>query len=518
MICPKCGNDAGDNCFCKKCGYNMQKKDTSNKSPKRDPMLPLKIIGFLFFGLLALSGISYMPTATTAGNMAFTFILSFISIAICAFILYSIIKRGNVKFFDDVVHKADSYYNNSLDNADIYYREKTKEADSYYQLRTETADAYFEEKRSEANQKKKAADESISNLEAEIKSLKDELSTLTEEALIKTVHVENYDGFRSDEIKSKLILLHNAQDALVKSGDAIDVISYFESNRDMNTQIKQILRCFNADCSNIIGGVTAKNIDACHIKIQRSYETINKIFVQDGVQISTQYLEAKLEELSLVYVYMVKKEEEKEQRKAIREQMVEEEKARREIEREKQKLEKEEIQFSNEVKKLMSYMQKAKDDIERQLYIDKINELEAKLKDLQADKENILQREQNTRAGFVYIISNIGSFGEQIFKIGMTRRLEPMDRIAELSSASVPFPFDVHAMIFSEDAPGLETILHQYFDEKRVNKVNPRKEFFRVSLDEIKQVVLENHNATVHFVDIPDAIEYRETLKAEQTV
>ena len=132
MICPKCGNDAGDNCFCKKCGYNMQKKDTSNKSPKRDPMLPLKIIGFLFFGLLALSGISYMPTATTAGNMAFTFILSFISIAICAFILYSIIKRGNVKFFDDVVHKADSYYNNSLDNADIYYREKTKEADSYY--------------------------------------------------------------------------------------------------------------------------------------------------------------------------------------------------------------------------------------------------------------------------------------------------------------------------------------------------------------------------------------------------
>jgi phage membrane protein len=210
---------------------------------------------------------------------------------------------------------------------------------------------------------------------------------------------------------------------------------------------------------------------------------------------------------------MVKEEEEKEQKKAIREQMVEEEKVRREIEREKQKIEKEEAQFSNEIKKLMSYMQKARDDIERQLYIDKIKELEEKLKALQVDKENVLQREQNTRAGFVYIISNIGSFGDRVFKIGMTRRLEPMERIAELSSASVPFPFDVHAMIFSENAPGLEAILHQHFDEMRVNKVNQRKEFFKVDLDDIKKVVLENHNATVKFVDIPDATEYRETLK-----
>ena len=95
----------------------------------------------------------------------------------------------------------------------------------------------------------------------------------------------------------------------------------------------------------------------------------------------------------------------------------------------------------------------------------------------------------------------------------MTRRLEPMDRIAELSSASVPFPFDVHAMIFSDDAPGLENILHNHFDDFRINKVNLRKEFFHVDLDDIKRVVLENHNATVKFVDVPDAIEYRETLK-----
>ena len=125
------------------------------------------------------------------------------------------------------------------------------------------------------------------------------------------------------------------------------------------------------------------------------------MFVVDGVQVSPTFLESKFEELSLVYAYMVREEEEREQRKAIREQMVEEDKVRREIEKEKQKIEKEESQFTNEVNKLMSYMQKAKDDVEKQLYIDKIQELQEKLKAVQADKENVLQREQNTRAGFV---------------------------------------------------------------------------------------------------------------------
>ncbi len=192
--------------------------------------------------------------------------------------------------------------------------------------------------------------------------------------------------------------------------------------------------------------------------------------------------------------------------------MVEEEKVRREIEREKAKIEKEEHQFKNEVSKLMKYLQKAS-DIEKQLYIDKINELEDKIKLLEKDKENILQREQNTRAGFVYIISNIGSFGENIYKIGMTRRLEPMDRVKELGDASVPFEFDVHAMIFSEDAPRLENTLHETFRKNQVNKVNNRKEFFNVSLDDIEKVVKENHNATVTFTKLAKAEQYRESLR-----
>lgn len=329
------------------------------------------------------------------------------------------------------------------------------------------------------------------------------------------VSIDTYSDLKSDEVKNQLALLKTKQDDLIKSDKALVVTNPSTLKRVVDSQKKQILRCFNAEAASLIGGVTANNVDSVRTKLQRSYDALNKVFTVDGVQISQEYFSLKLEELSLVYAYMVKVEEEKEQKKAIREQMVEEEKVRREIEREKQKLEKETTQFTNEVNKLMAYMQKAKDDIERQLYLDKIHELEEKLSALEEDKKHVLEREENTRAGFVYVISNIGSFGENVYKIGMTRRLEPMDRINELSSASVPFPFDVHAIIFSEDAPSLETLLHHHFQSAQVNKVNARKEFFRVDLEDIKKLVIENHNATVKFVDIPEAMEYRETLRLE---
>ena len=126
-----------------------------------------------------------------------------------------------------------------------------------------------------------------------------------------------------------------------------------------------------------------------------------------------------------------------------------------------------------------------------------------------------MNRESNTRAGFVYIISNIGSFGQDIYKIGMTRRLEPMDRIKELSSASVPFEFDVHAMIFSEDAPALENALHNKFRKYSVNKVNNRKEFFRIPLNEIKLFVSKEFDLSVEFTEIAKAQEFYETLEIE---
>ncbi len=388
--------------------------------------------------------------------------------------------------------------------ADLYVEDKKREALDYYWKKTKSAD-----------ERVKESEKQIEKIQDQKSELQKELDILNQEVLCKMTSIDSYSDLKSDEVKNKLSLLQAREDELVKADKALIVTNISSQKKIVDSQKKQILRCFNGETASIIGSVTASNVDSIRTKLQRSYDALNKIFSVDGVQISQDYFSMKLEEMSLVYAYMIKIEEEKEQKKAIREQMLEEEKVRREIEREKQKIEKEETQFSNEVKKLMAYMQKSKDDVERQLYIDKIQELEEKLKGLAADKENVLEREQNTRAGFVYIISNIGSFGEDVYKIGMTRRLDPMDRINELGSASVPFSFDVHALIFSEDAPSLETLLHHHFQSQQVNKVNSRKEFFKVDLEEIKKLVIENHNATVQFVDIPEATEYRETLRIE---
>lgn len=390
------------------------------------------------------------------------------------------------------------------------------EADEFAESKRREALDYYWKKTKSADEREKKAEQNIAKLEDEKASLQAELDIMNRETICVITDVDSYSDMLSSDIKNKLTLVKNEETSLIKSGKAVNVNrADWVAQKIINSQTKQILRCFNSESDSIIGNITIKNVDTARQKLQRSYDALNKVFEVDGVSISLDYYSLKLEELSLVYTYMVKIEEEKEQKKAIREQMAEEEKVRRELEREKQKIEKEENQFNAEVKKLMSYMQKATDDVEKQLYVDKIRELEEKLRVLSKNKEDVLNREENTRAGFVYIISNIGSFGENIYKIGMTRRLDPMERIFELSSASVPFPFDVHALIFSDDAPALETLLHRHFQEQKVNKVNNRKEFFRVSLDEIKTLVLENHNSTVKFIDIPEATEYRETLKLE---
>ena len=130
--------------------------------------------------------------------------------------------------------------------------------------------------------------------------------------------------------------------------------------------------------------------------------------------------------------------------------------------------------------------------------------------------KDIDYREANQKAGYVYVVSNIGAFGKDVYKIGMTRRLNPQDRIDELSGASVPFKFDVHAMIFSDDAPALEAAIHNALDDKKINLVNNRKEFFRVSLTEIEEIINNNFDRTVDFIEIPDAQQYRESLKIRE--
>lgn len=367
---------------------------------------------------------------------------------------------------------------------------------------------------SKLNKNLSTLENKIDILNAESQRLDDEINQKYDTSLLtiyKSVIIPNIDETSSSEIKNKLSLLKIKEKDFILDG-AINIPSYL-NNREANNIKKKMLTPLESEITGLLNKLTISNVDSTREKIIRTFDKINKLFENDEAEFKKELLELKLQELELNYSYIVKVNDEKEQQKAIKEQMIEEEKVRREIEREKKRIDKEERQFNSEITKLMAYMQKASADVEKELYADKIKELEEKLRELETVKEDVLQRELNTRAGYVYVISNIGSFGEDVYKIGMTRRLEPMDRIKELSSASVPFEFDVHAMIFSEDAPTLENQLHTHFRKNEVNKVNQRKEFFKVSLDEIEKVVLENYNGTVSFTKLAQAEQYRRSLE-----
>lgn len=208
--------------------------------------------------------------------------------------------------------------------------------------------------------------------------------------------------------------------------------------------------------------------------------------------------------VKIEYNYYVKKEQARQEQAAIREQMKQEAEERKALEQERKKVEKEEQKFKNEIDKIKAQLQEANENETAALNA-KILELESKLSDVALKRESIANL-QNGKAGNVYIISNLGSFGENVFKIGMTRRLDPIDRVNELGSASVPFKFDVHSFIFSEDAVGLETKLHNILNDKRVNKVNLRKEFFYSNIDELEQLVRE----------IDPTAEFNKTMIAEE--
>jgi hypothetical protein len=223
-------------------------------------------------------------------------------------------------------------------------------------------------------------------------------------------------------------------------------------------------------------------------------------------------LRLKLSELYLCHEYQIKKQEEKEEQRQIREQMREEAKLQKEIEEMKAKIEKEEKHFNKAILLVTEQLQKATTETERELLASELSNIQKKLTEVEKDKQDVLYREQNTRAGYVYIISNMGSFGENVYKIGVTRRLDPQERVDELGDASVPFYFDVHAMIFSDDAPSLENALHKAFDNRRLNRINLRREFFKVTLDEIEDMVKKNFNKPVEFTKVAEAEQYRQSL------
>ncbi len=217
--------------------------------------------------------------------------------------------------------------------------------------------------------------------------------------------------------------------------------------------------------------------------------------------------------IKIEYNYYVKKEQAKQEQQAIREKMRQEADERKALEIERKKVEQEEQKYKNELNKINEDMKKSQDNVEIEKLKARILQLQSKLSDVAIKKNDIINL-QNGKAGTVYIISNLGAFGENVFKIGMTRRIDPQDRVNELGDASVPFKFDVHSFIFSEDAVSLESKLHEILNSKRVNKVNRRKEFFKISIEELERLV-RKIDPTAEFNMTMMADEYRESLSSD---
>lgn len=366
-----------------------------------------------------------------------------------------------------------------------------------------------------------ALKDSYFDVENKIHNLRQEYIELDEEILYQSYSLFKpmYDFSTSEEYKDRLDDIRAQQKEMIRDKTAAICSTKWTVNgseakgrKVTNDNIKLLLRCFNTDCENAIDRVKYSNIESMKARINKSYESLNKLGQGNQITISPAYLQLKLEELSLAIEYAIKKQDEKEEQKRIRQEMREQAKLEKELEEARKNIDKEKKHYSNALDKLNSQLEGNLSEEQKNDLLEKKAEIEDQLSTLQKALDDVDYREANQKAGYVYIISNIGAFGDNVYKIGMTRRLDPMERVDELGDASVPFNFDVHAMIFSEDAPKLEAALHRAFEDRKLNMVNTRREFFHVTLEEIEAVVKANYDKTVEFIKIPPAEQYRQSL------
>ena len=330
------------------------------------------------------------------------------------------------------------------------------------------------------------------------------------------IYTPTYEFSNSSLYKDELKRIRDKQKELIKENQACNgnenwiVNNNAAKGRKMVKDVKKLLlRAFNLECDDIVKNVKISNFEKSKERIYKASNQISKLGSVWSISFSQDYINLKIAEVSIALDFAQKKQEEKEKIRELKEQQREEAKAQKEIEAARKKLQKEQSHYQNALKMLNEQLEKDSDNKD---LLAKKEELELNIEDTNKAIADVDYREANKRAGYVYIISNIGAFGENIFKIGMTRRLDPTERVNELGDASVPFKFDIHALIFSEDAPALESALHKAFESKKLNKINQRREFFNVTLEEIKSEVKKNFDKTVEWIDIPEAEQYRQSI------
>lgn len=355
---------------------------------------------------------------------------------------------------------------------------------------------------------------------AELQAVSKELVETRDEVMLQSfgLYEPRYSFKNSDEYKSRLLKIRAEQKDMIKAKTAVSGATEWRVNgsaaqgkKMVSDTQKLLLRAFNAECDDVIEHVKYSNIEPSEKRITSSRDAISKLGNIMSISITPAYYKSKIDELYLAFEYQQKKQQEKEDQKEAKARMREEAKLAKEIEAQRLKLEKEQTHYQNALKKITVQLESASDE-ECAAIEEKKKQIEEQLSSIDQAFKDVDYRAANQKAGYVYIISNIGAFGENVFKIGMTRRLDPMERVDELGDASVPFNFDVHAMIFSDDAPKLEAALHNAFADRRLNFVNQRREFFNVTIDEIKEVVKKNFDKSVEFVELAPAEQYRQSL------
>lgn len=358
------------------------------------------------------------------------------------------------------------------------------------------------------------AKEFAERYESVAKSMKNKIEGYGDEWIIpnRSVLDELAENYEFTDAGKELKKARELTDSLIRTNKAASC-DYVEQNR-RNTAINFVLDAFNGKVDTILSKIKHNNFGKLSQEIKDAFQLVNyNGSAFRSAKISDIYLQARLNELKWGVAVNEIMLEEKEEQRRIKEQLREEERARREYEKAIKEAEKEEKAIQQAIDKATKELMLAGEE-QRLVLEQKLTELQAKYEEAEAKNQRAISMAQQTRSGHVYVISNIGSFGENVYKIGMTRRLEPLDRIRELGDASVPFSFDVHAMIYSDDAPSLENHLHKVFNDKQLNKVNSRKEFFNVGIKDIKSTI-ENMNINAHWTMFAEAKEYRESVAIE---
>lgn len=399
---------------------------------------------------------------------------------------------------DDIKKEADNILNSAFDNAEKIIDDAKKEAQKLLL---------------EATEKKEEADSLVKELEHQEAKNRGRILELLEIIKIKSNLKEDWDVTINKDILKKLQKEH---DIFCET----ELITDWEIKNDTFisvSSLRKLLQFTTLYCDvmidNLAKGVYKRGLKETMNQVQDIIIHVSCLIpYQLRYEISNGYLERVKRKIELIYEIEEYKARKKEEQRILKEQQREEAAAQREFERELKKAQKDQSKAQEALLKAQEEAEKEKENTDKFNKLqEQIASLQAALEEAQQRSERVMSMAQQTRQGWVYIISNIGSFGENVYKIGMTRRLDPMERVAELGDASVPFPFDVHAMIFSEDAPALETALHHAFDGNRTNLINGKKEFFNVSLSSIKEKVKEL-GYDVTFEDNAFAPQYRDSL------